>query len=179
MPESDHPTSRPTSDRPSSDSPIFSDRHDLLDPTVPLASDLWPSAQLPSLEHDRQVLAWLQCSPELGHQVTGYICDALLDWSLHGGRPYPDMALPDAGSQCDHLQALREIIERLPQRVLEAETVAEKLELGRAGRLLSRASWAAFDPQAVRDAVDRELLMTMPWLAGPPAPYVLPDGRVL
>ena len=92
MPESDHSTSRPTSDHPSSDSPFFSDRHDLPDPTVPLASDQWPPDPLPPLEHDRQVLAWLQCSPELGHEVTGYICDALLDWSLHGGRPYPDMA---------------------------------------------------------------------------------------
>ena len=179
MPESDHSTSRPTSDRPSSDRPFVSDLHDLLDTTAPPARDQWPSDPLPALEHDRQVLAWLQCSPELGHQVTGYICDALLDWSQHGGRPYPDMALPDAGPQCDQLQALREITERIPQRVLEAATVAEKLELGRAGRLLSRASWAAFDPQAFRVAVDRELLMTMPWLAGPLAPYVLLDGRVL
>jgi len=178
----------PESDRPTSNNPFFLDLQgadpasylqDLLDPTVPPASEQGPSEPMPPLEHDRQVLAWLQCSPELGAEVTGYICDALLDWSLNGGRPYPDMVLPDAGLRCDHLQALREVIERIPQRIVDAPTVAEKLELGRAGRLLSRASWAAFDPEAVRGSLDRELLMTMPWLAGPPAPYVLPDGRVL
>ena len=108
----------PESDRPTSDNPFSPDQQgadpasylqDLLDPTVPPASEQGPSEPMPPLEHDRQVLAWLQCSPELGAEVTGYICDALLDWSLNGGRPYPDMVLPDAGLRCDHLQALREI----------------------------------------------------------------------
>ena len=53
------------------------------------------------------------------------------------------------------------------------------MELGRAGRLLSRAVWAALDPEAVRDAIGRALVMQMPALASRPAPFVLPDGRVL
>ena len=160
-----------------SDKPRFPDVP--LDPTLPAAGQQWPSDPPPTLEHDRQVLAWLQCSPELSGDVTGYICDALLDWSLNGGRPYPDEALPDAGPNCDHLQALKEIVERFPQRIIDADTVAEKMELGRAGRLLSRAVWAALDPEAVRDAIGRGLVMQMPWLASGPAPFVLPDGRVL
>ncbi len=75
-----------------------------------------------------------------------------------------------------HLQTLQQIIERIPQRIAEAQTVADKLELGRAGRMLSRALWAAWDPQSLQDAVDRELIMSMPWLAGPTAPDELPDG---
>lgn len=160
-----------------SDKPGFPDV--ALDPTVRAAGQQWPSDPPPTLEHDRQVLAWLQCSTELSGDVTGYICDALLDWSLNGGRRYPDEVLPDAGPNCDHLQALKEIVERIPQRIIDADTVAERMELGRAGRLLSRAVWASVDPEAVRDAIGRELVMLMPWLAGPPAPFVLPDGRVL
>ena len=149
---------------------VADDSSDSTVPTVPPASQLWPQEAMPSVEQDRQVLAWLQCSADLGSEVTGYICDALLDWSLHGGRPYPEMALPAAGPNCDHLQALQEIIERIPRRIVDAETIAEKLELGRAGRLLRRATWASVDPQAVRASIDRELLMTMPWLTARPAP---------
>lgn len=150
-----------------------------LDATLPAAGPQSPPDPPPTLEHDRQVLAWLQCSAELSGDVTGYICDALLDWSLNGGRPYPDEVLPDAGPNCDHLRALKEIVERIGQRIIDAATVAEKMELGRAGRLLSRAVWAASDSEAVRDAIGRELVMQMPALASRPAPFVLPDGRVL
>ncbi len=143
-------------------------------PTVPTAGQHWPSDPVTDLEHDREVLSWLQCSPQLASEVKGYLVDALLDWALTG-RGYPQMTLPDAGPDCDHLQALQQIIERIPQRIAEAETVADKLELGRAGRLLSRAFWAAWDPQGVQDAIDRELIMAMPWLAGPPAPYEVSD----
>ena len=90
-----------------------------------------------------------------------------------------EMALPDAGADCDHLQALVDIYERLRWRVVEARSVADKLELGRTGRLLGRAVWAVRDPDAVRDSVDRELLVEMPWLAGLPAPDMLADGPVL
>ena len=134
---------------------------------------------MPSVEQDRQVLAWLQCSEELGSDVTGYMCDALLDWSLHGGRPYPDVAPPAAGPDDDQLQALTEIIERIPRRITEAETVGEKLALGRAGRLLRRAALAAVDPQAVRESIDREVLMTMTKLADRLAPSMPPVGWVL
>lgn len=147
---------------------------DPFDPTIPTAGQVWPSDPLPDLEHDREVLSWLQCSPQLSGAVTGYLVDALLDWAV-SGRGYPQMAPPDAGPDCDHLQALQQIIERIPQRIAEAPTVADKLELGRAGRMLSRAFWAAWDPQGVQDAIDRELVMAMPWLAGPPASIEIPD----
>jgi hypothetical protein len=121
------------------------------------------------------VLAWLQCSTQLSGEVTGYLCDALLDWAL-SGRGYPQMGLPEAGPDCDHLLALQQILERFPRRIAEAQTVADKLELGHVGRLLARAYRASWDPQGVQDAFDRELLMAMPWLAAPPAAYRLSDG---
>jgi hypothetical protein len=163
----------PASDIPSSNH--LTSSIDLFDPTVPPAGQQWPADPLPDLEHDREVLHWLQCSPQLSSEVTGYLCDALIDWALTG-RGFPQMALPDAGPDCDHLQALQQIIDRFPQRIAQAPTVAEKLELGRAGRMLSRAYWASWDPQGVQDAIDRELVMAMPWLAGPPAPLEAPDG---
>jgi hypothetical protein len=163
----------PTSDAPSPDH--LTSSTDPFDPTVPPAGAQWPADPLPDLEHDREVLHWLQCSSQLSSEVTGHLCDALIQWALTG-RGYPQMALPDAGPDCDHLQALQQIIDRFPQRIAQAPTVAEKLELGRAGRLLARAYRASWDPQGVEDAIDRELLMTMPWLAGPPTPLRLPDG---
>jgi len=183
VPESDHPTSdHPTSDTPSdrtSDNPHFPvpqlDPHDLLDPP---ANEQWPSDPLPELEHDLEVLSWLACSPQLGEEVTGYLCDALAAWAL-AGHGYPQMALPEAGPNCDHLQALKVIIDRIPQRIIDADSIAQKMDLGRFGRLLSRAFWASWDPQAVLESVDRELVTTMPWLAGPPAPYRLPGGGTL
>lgn len=167
MPKSDH-----TSDNPF----VADDLSDPLDPTVPPAGSLRPPDPIPTVEQDRQVLAWLQCSTELGSEVTGYLCDTLLDWSLHSGRPYPEMALPADGPDRDHLQVLTEIIERIPRRITDAETVAGKLELGRAGRLLRRAAWAAANPQAVRESLDRELLVTMPALDDRLARSVQPDG---
>ncbi len=170
MPESDHP--RLPDHLTTSTDPV--DPADPADPAVPPAGQQWPSDPLPDLEHDREVLSWLQCSPQLSADVKGYLVDALLDWAL-SGRGYPQMALPDTGPDCDHLQTLQQIIERIPQRIAEAQTVADKLELGRAGRMLSRALWAAWDPQSLQDAVDRELITSMPWLAGPTAPDELPD----
>ena len=172
MPESDRPTSNTSSDRTSLDP------HELPDPTVPPTNEQWPSDPMPMLEHDLEVLSWLVCSPELGGEVTGYLCDALAAWAL-AGRGYPEMALPDAGPECDHLEALKVIIDRIPQRIIDADGVALKMDLGRFGRLLSRAFWASWDPQAVRDSVERELVAAMPWVLGPPAPYRLPGGGVL
>ncbi len=162
---------------PESDHPHLPDH--LTDPTDPTVGQQWPSDPLPDLEHDREVLSWLQCSPQLSSDVKGYLVDALLDWALTG-RGYPQMALPDAGPDCVHLQELQQIIERIPQRIAEAETVADKLELGRAGRLLSRAFWADWDPQGVQDAIDRELIMAMPcrgWPARPPPTRCRTGGR--
>ena len=147
---------------------------DPFDPAVPPAGRQWPS-DLPDLERDREVLSWLQCSPQLSSEVAGYLFDALLAWALTGCG-YPQMALPDAGPDCDHLLVLQQIIERIPRRIAEAETVAAKLELGHAGRLLGRAFRASWDPQGVQDAIDRERIMAMPWLAVPPAPAGPPPG---
>jgi len=166
VPESDHPTS---------DYPRFPDLNDLHE--LP-AGEQWPPDPLPHVERDLEVLSWLVCSPQLGGEVTGCLCDALQDWAL-AGRGYPQMALPEAGPDCDHLQALKVIIDRIPQRIIDADGVADKMDLGRFGRLLSRAFWASWDPQAVRESGDRELLMTRPWLTAPPAPYRLPGGGVL
>jgi hypothetical protein len=138
-------------------------------PTVSAAGRLRPTAPLPDLERDWEVVSWLACSTQLSSDVTGYLCDALLDGAL-AGRGYPQMAPPDAGPGSDHLQVLKQIIDRIPQRIAEIPGVASKLELGRAGRLLARAYRAAGDPHGVRDAIDRELAMGTPSPPGPPAP---------
>ena len=167
------------SGRPTSDNPRVSGLHDLDDdPTVSPAREQWPCEALSDREHDLAVVSWLVCSPQLGGEVTGYLCDALQGWAL-AGRGYPQMALPEAGPDSDHLQALKVIIERIPQHIILAGSVAEKMDLGRFGRLLAHAFWASWDPQAVRESVDRELLRVMPWEAGPPAPDHLPGGGVL
>lgn len=165
------------------------DPYDAFDPIVATASDT-PSTPLPALECDLEVLSWLVCSPQLGGEVTGYLCDALATWAL-AGRGYPQMTvpygaaatmsaeLPDMGPDCDHLQTLKFIVDRIPQRIVDADGVSLKMDLGGLGRLLSRAFWASSDPQAVREALDRELRMTVPWLADPPVPFRLPGAGVL
>jgi hypothetical protein len=145
---------------------------DLLEATASSSSEQWRSGQLPRpIEQDREILAWLQCSPELGGEVTGYICDALLDWCLQG-RPYPQAPAPAAGPAGDHLQLLQDVIGRLRREASVLPGVASKLELGRAVRLLNRAVQAVDDPDGVRDAIDRELVM-MPSLNGQ---RLLPPG---
>ena len=168
----------PESDRPTSDNARFAAAsRNPHDPTVPLHCD--PASDLmPDLEGDLEVLSWLACSPRLGGVVTGFLVDAFAGWAL-AGRGYPQVAVPDAGPECDHLQALEVIIARLPRRIIDADGVALKMDLGRLGRLLSRASWACWDPQAVRDSIERELTALLPWVAGPPAPSRFPDGGVL
>jgi hypothetical protein len=103
------------------------------DSDMPCPSGAGSLEPLPTLESDREVLAWLQCSTQLGAEVTGHLCDALLDWALVG-RGYPQMAPPETGPDCDHLLAFQRIIERFPRRIAEAQTVADKLELGLVGR---------------------------------------------
>lgn len=168
----------PESDRPTSDNARFAAAsHTPHDPTVPLHCDP-ASDPMPDLESDLEVLSWLACSPRLGGVVTGFLVDALAGWAL-AGRGYPEMAVPDAGPECDHLQALKVIIAGLPRRIIDADGVALKMDLGRFGRLLSHASWACWDPQAVRDSIERELVATIPWVAGPPAPSRFADEGVL
>jgi hypothetical protein len=144
------------------------------DPEVPRSgAPGWPDP-LPTLEHDREVLAWLQCSTQLSGEVTGYLCDALLDWAL-SGRGYPQMGLPEAGPTA---------ITCWPFNRSRAVPAPDRG--GPDGRGQARA-WSCrpaagqgvpgvLGPAGRSDAFDRELLMAMPWLAAPPAAYRLADG---
>jgi hypothetical protein len=148
-----------------------------VDPTPP-PSDQWPDP-LPPLERDRSVLAWLHGSDQLSAGATGYLCDALLEWALIGlGWPQEEVE-PAAGPDCDHLQVLVHITERMTQRIVLAQSVSAKFDLARVGRLLSQAVACQRDPEALQQSLDRELVHRMPWLAGPPQPVVFADGRTL
>jgi hypothetical protein len=168
VPESDHP--RFPEDLTASIDPFG--------PTVPPAGQQWPSDPPPSLEEDLSVLAWLQCSHALSPEATGYICDALLQWAMLGGS-WPDPAEPAAGPDCDHLEALVQITERLVRRAVAAQPLSRRFELADVGRELGNAIRCQRDPQALADSQWRDMVHRMPWLAGPPAPVVLDDGRVL
>lgn len=146
--------------------------------TVLPADQERPADPLTTLEQDRSVLAWLHGSSQLSAATTGYLCEALLEWALLG-LSWPEEAEPAAGPECDHLQALAQIVERLQQRIVLAQPLSAKFDLGRVGRLLNRAIRCELDPAALQDSLDRELVHAMPWLTGPPAPVVLADDRVL
>jgi hypothetical protein len=148
------------------------------EPTAASAGQPWPSDPPPALEQDLAVLAWLQCSHELSAGATGYVCDALLQWAMLG-KSWPDPAEPVAGPNCDHLEALVQIAERLVRRAVVAQPLSRRFELARVGRELSNAIRCQRDPQALEDSQWREMVRRMPWLAGPPAPVLLADGRVL
>jgi hypothetical protein len=147
------------------------------DATVPPPDDHWPADPPATLEQDLAVLAWLQCSPDLSSDTTGYLCDALLQWALLGHQ-WPDPAEPVGGPDCDHLEALVQLTERWMRRAL-AEPIGRRLELAGVGRALGTAIACQRDPQLLADSQWRELVHRQPWLAGSPTPYVLPDGRVL
>jgi hypothetical protein len=137
----------------------------------------WPADPLPTLEQDLSVVAWLQCSRQLSPEATGLLCDALLQWALLGG-DWPDPAEPVAGPDCDHLEALVQLIDRWRRRAA-AEPIGRRLELAHVGRGLATAVACQRDPDALADSQWREMVHLQPWLAGPPAPCVLSDGRVL
>jgi hypothetical protein len=122
-------------------------------------------------------VAWLHSSPEFSGHTTGYLCDALLQWALLDGR-WPEPAEPAGGTTGDHLQALAQLHDRWLQRAL-GEPIGRRVELATVGRLLGTALRCQRDPQGLAEARRRERLHLQPALAGPPAPYVLPDGRVL
>lgn len=139
----------------------------------------WPEGPLPSLEQDWSVLAWLHGSDQLSAGAIGYLCDALLVGVFVGLSWPQEESEPAAGPDCDHLQVLVQITERLTQRILLAQPVAAKFDLARVGRLLSHAVACQRDPDALEQSLDRELVHRMPELAGPPAPVVYPDGSML
>lgn len=148
------------------------------DPTVPLPDQRPAADPLPPLEQDRAVLAWLHGSDQLTAAATGHLCEALLDWALIGSS-WPQESEPVAGPDCDHLQVLVQITERLTQRIALAQPVSVKFDLARLGRHLSHAVACQRDPDGLQQALDRELVHRMPWLAGPPAPVKYADGRML
>jgi len=168
VPKSDHP--RSAENLTASIEPF--------DPTVPLAGQQWPSDPPPTFEQDLSVLAWLQCSHKLSAEATGYICDALLQWAMLG-EPWPDPAAPAASPDCDHLEVLVQITERLIRRAVVAQPLPRRFQLARVGRELSNALRCQRDPQALADSQWLDMVHRMPWLAGPPAPVLLADGRVL
>lgn len=137
-----------------------------------------PADLLPPLEQDRAVLAWLHSSDQLTAGATGHLCEALLEWALLGSS-WPHETEPAAGPDCDHLQVLVQITERLTQRITLAQPVSAKFELARIGRHLSQAVACQRDPDALQQSLDRELVHRMPWLAGPAPQVVYDDGRTL
>lgn len=147
------------------------------DPTVSPAEQQ-PADPLPPLERDRAVLAWLHGSDQLTAAATGHLCEALLEWALIGSS-WPEESEPTAGPDCDHLQVLVQITERLTQWIALVQPLSAKFDLARIGRHLSQAVACQRDPDALRQALDRELVNRMPWLAGPPPPVVFADGRTL
>lgn len=153
------------------------------DPSLPFdrtasPADQQPADPLPPLEQDRAVLAWLHGSDQLTAAATGHLCEALLEWALIGSS-WPQESEPAGGPDCDHLQVLVQITERLAQRVALAQPLSAKFDLAHIGRHLSQAVACQRDPDALQQALDRELVHRMPWLAGPPAPIVYADGRML
>ena len=152
-------------------------RPDTIDDTVHRSVGPWPADPLPTLEQDLSVVAWLQGSTQLSSATTGYLCDALLAWALLDGE-WPEPAEPVAGADCDHLDALVQLIDRWRRRAL-AEPLGRRLELAHVGRGLATAVACQRDPDALAESQWREMVHRQPWLVGPPAPCVLADGRVL
>jgi len=148
------------------------------DPAMPPPDQRWPADPSPPLEQDRAVLAWLHGSDQLTAAATGYLCEALLEWALIGSS-WPQESEPVAGPDCNHLQVLVQITERLTQRIALAQPVSIKFDLARVGRHLSHAVACQRDPDGLQQALDRELVHRMPWLAGPPPPVLYADRSVL
>jgi hypothetical protein len=157
---------------------VSDDLPDGFDPTIPAPPNQWPGDPMPTLAQDRAVLAWLHGSDQLSADATGYVCEALLEWALLG-LAWPQGSEPPAGPDCDHLQVLIQITERLQRRIMLAQPLAAKFDLGRVGRHLSLAVRCQLDPAGLQETLDRESVHRMPWLAGPPPPVVLADGGVL
>ena len=137
-----------------------------------------PAALQPPLEQDLALLAWLQASSNLSAQSTGYICDALLQWAMLA-ELWPDPVEPLTGPECDHLDLLEQVTERLSWRIHDAQPLARKFDLARIARELGHAIRCQRDPEALRGSLEREMVHRMPWLAAAPAPVRLADGRVL
>ncbi len=149
-----------------------------VDPTRPAADQRWPSYPPPTLVQDLSVLAWLENSRnQLSAACSNYLCGALLEWSLLG-QLWPDPLEPAAGPDCDHLQALDQLTDRLVRRIAHASTVEAPFDLARIGRELSNAIRAQRDPQGLVESRERELLTGMPRLTGAPTPVSYTGSRL-
>lgn len=131
-------------------------RQKATDPAVPPVGDAPPAIPLPTIEQDLAVVQWLHCSPELPGECTGYLCDALLLWTLLGGL-WPEPDPPVLHPSQDHIDALAQLHDRWLQRAL-AEPIARRLELATIGRLLGAALRCGRDPQSLTGVRNRETL---------------------
>ena len=132
----------------------------------------------PSLEEELAVLAFLECSHQLAPETTGYITEALLQWAVFEPTVSPDPMPPRDGG-LTHPEVLEQITARWSDRSQTAASVASKLALGRIGRQLTLAVQCQRDPQRLSEALWREEVQRMPWLATPLPPLRYPDGSVL
>ena len=132
----------------------------------------------PSLEDELAVLVFLECSRQLSPNTAGYVTEALLQWALFEPTVSPD-PMPPPDSRLSHLEVLEQIAARWSGRSQTAASVAGKLAMGRIGRQLRLAVQCERDPQDLSDALWREDVQRMPWLAKPLRPLHYPDGSVL
>ena len=117
-----------------------------------------------ALEHDLSVLAWLQDSPQLSQEATGYVCDAFLEWALFG-EPWPDAAEPTGALCSNHFAVLREVAERLAERINATQPAARRFALARVVRHVQTAvqfqrvveAGLSSGPEDVRSEPERDL----------------------
>ena len=134
--------------------------------------------QPPSLEDELAVLAFLECSRELSADTTGYLTEALLQWALFEPTVSPDPTPPPEHG-LSHLAVLERIAASWSRRSQSAASVTGKLALGRIGRQLVLAVQCQREPDLLSEALWREDLQRMPWLAAPLPPARYRDGSAL
>jgi hypothetical protein len=78
-----------------------------------------------------------------------------------------------------HLGVLEAIVVRLLVRTRIVQPLELRFTLARVGRELATAVRCQRDPEGLTASQWREMSHQMPWLACPPAPIVLADGRLL
>ena len=144
----------------------------------PSAAEPAPQPHPPSMDDELAVLAFLECSRQLSSDTIGYVTEALLQWALFEPTVSPDPT-PPPDRRLTHLEVLEQIAARWSGRSQSAASLAGKLAMGRVGRQLTLAVQCESDPQGLSDALWREDLQRMPWLAPPLPPLPYPDGSVL
>ena len=147
-------------------------------PAAEPAPELAVTPHPPSLEEELAVLAFLECSQQLSPETTGYVTEALLQWALFEATVSPDPTPPRDGG-LSHLEVLEQIAARWSDRSQSTLSVAGKLALGRIGRQLTLAVQCQRDPRGLSEALWRDDVQRMPWLATPLPPLRYPDGSVL